>query len=176
VFLIVEGKVKVSRLRGGDQSVVDIYERDEFFGESALLDLPCRLEEATALESTKVMSWPAAEIRDIILKKPRLGLALTQILARRTMDMTRRIQSFAVDNIPRRLARLLIRYADRMGKPAGNGFLSIPPLTHELLGQMVGTSREVITVCMTTFRERGHVQYSRRGIVLHSESLQGWLG
>ena len=58
IHLIIEGKVKVSRLADdGHQVVVDIYQPDEFFGESAFLNLPHRCEQATALDNTKLMTW-----------------------------------------------------------------------------------------------------------------------
>src|ERR1700682_1510924 len=73
IYLVIDGKVKVSRLADdGHQVVVDIYQADEFFGESAFLNLPHRAEQAAALETTKVMTWRTEEIEDIIMKRPRL--------------------------------------------------------------------------------------------------------
>ena len=107
IFLVIDGKVKVSRLADdGHQVVVDIYQSDEFFGESAFLNLAHRSEQATALENTKLMTWTATEIEDIVMKKPRLAVALLQILVQRTIDFTHRIESFSVDNIARRLGAL----------------------------------------------------------------------
>src|ERR1035438_7335104 len=52
IYLVIEGKVKVSRMGDdGRQVVVDIYQPDEFFGESAFLDLPQRSEQAAALDN-----------------------------------------------------------------------------------------------------------------------------
>ena len=52
LYLVVEGKVKVSRLADdGHQVVLDIYQADDFFGESAFLNLPRRREQAVALAS-----------------------------------------------------------------------------------------------------------------------------
>src|SRR5436309_9083030 len=63
IYLVIDGKVKVCRMADdGRQVVVDIYQPDEFFGESAFLGLPQRTELAVALENTKVMTWTTAEI------------------------------------------------------------------------------------------------------------------
>src|ERR1043165_6581156 len=79
IYLVIDGKVKVSRLADdGHQVVVDIYQPDEFFGESAFLNLPHRSEQATALENTKLMTWTTAEIEDIIMRRPKLAVALLQ--------------------------------------------------------------------------------------------------
>ena len=64
IYLVIDGKVKVSRLADdGHQVVVDIYQPDEFFGESAFLNLPHRSEQATALENTKLMTWTTVRDR-----------------------------------------------------------------------------------------------------------------
>jgi CRP/FNR family transcriptional regulator len=176
IYLIIAGKIKVSRVADdGHQVVVDIYQPDEFFGESAFLNLPHRCEQATALENTKVMAWTTAEIEDLILKRPRLSVALVQILVQRTIDFTHRIESFSVDNIARRLARSLIRFSDRLGTAEEDGSVRMAPFTHELLSQYVGTSREIVTHYMNQFRRQGYLKYSRKEIILYRDAFRDWL-
>ena len=176
IYLIIAGRIKVSRLADdGHQVVVDIYQPDEFFGESAFLNLPHRCEQATALENTKVMAWTTAEIEDLILKRPRLSVALLQILVQRTIDFARRIESFSVDNIARRLARSLIRFSERLGTVADDGSVRMTPFTHELLSQYVGTSREIVTHYMNQFRRQGYLKYSRKEVILYREAFRDWL-
>src|SRR5438477_5926775 len=118
IYLVIDGKVKVCRLADdGHQVVVDLYQPDEFFGESAFLNLPHRAEQATALDNTRLMTWTTAELDDMVTRRPRLAVALLQILAQRSVDFTQRIESFSADNIAKRLARSLIRFSDRLGTP-----------------------------------------------------------
>jgi len=176
LYLVIDGKVKVSRVADdGHQVVVDIYQADEFFGESAFLNLPQRCEQATALENTKLMTWTTAEIEDIATKRPRLAVALLQILVQRTVDFTQRIESFSLDNIARRLARSLIRFSERLGKDEQDGSVRMAPFTHELLSQYVGTSREIVTHYMNQFRRQGYLRYSRKGIILYRDAFRDWL-
>ena len=175
IYLILEGKVKVSRLaKGGRQVLLNIYQTDEFFGESALLHLSQRPEGAMALENTKLMAWTASEVEELVSRQPRLGIAFAQMLARRTTDFAFRIGSFSADNVARRLARCLIRLSERMGDPEEDGSVRMLPLTHELLSEDIGTSREIVTHCMNQFRKQGYLQYSRKGIVLHRDALNTW--
>jgi CRP/FNR family transcriptional regulator len=176
IYLLIAGRIKVSRTADdGRQVVVDIYQPDEFFGESALLSLPHRPDQATALETTRLMTWTTAEIEDIVTKRPRLALALMQVLAQRAIDFTHRIESLSLDNIARRLARSLIRLSERLGAMEEDGSVRMAPFTHELLSQYVGTSREIVTHYMNQFRRQGYLQYSRKGIILHREVLRDWL-
>jgi len=176
IYLVIEGKVKVSRMSDdGHQVMVDIYQTDEFFGESALLNLAHRAEQACALENTKLMTWTSAELEDILTKRPRLAVALLQILVQRTIEFGHRIESFSVDNIARRLARSLIRFSDRLGTPEADGSMRMAPFTHELLSQYVGTSREIVTHYMNQFRRQGYLRYSRKGIILYRDAFREWL-
>jgi CRP/FNR family transcriptional regulator len=176
LYLVIDGKVKVSRVADdGHQVVVDIYQADEFFGESAFLNLQHRCEQATALENCKLMTWTTAEIEDIATKRPRLAVALLQILVQRTVDFTHRIESFSLDNIARRLARSLIRFSERLGVEEQDGSVRMAPFTHELLSQYVGTSREIVTHYMNQFRRQGYLRYSRKGIILYRDAFKDWL-
>lgn len=175
LFLIIEGRIKVVLLSAnGQQVVLDVYQPEDFFGESALLHLPRRCEVATALERTKVMVWSAGEIEDMITKRPRLSTALLQILVQRNIGLSHRIESFGVDDIAHRLVRSLIRLSERQGIVEDDGSVRMTSLTHELLSQYVGTSREVITHYMNQFRLQGYLKYSRKEIVLTRGAFSSW--
>jgi CRP/FNR family cyclic AMP-dependent transcriptional regulator len=175
LYLVIDGRVKVSRAADdGHQLVVDIYQRDEFFGESVFLNLRDDGEQATALENTKLMMWTRSAMERIIMLRPRLGFSLLRVLAQRTVDFTERIESFSVDNAALRLARSLIRFSERLGTEE-DGLVRMRPVSHELLSQYVGTSREIVTQYMNRFRRDGYLQYSRKGIVLQRDALREWL-
>jgi CRP/FNR family transcriptional regulator len=176
VYLVIGGKVKVCRLTDdGKQVVVDIYQADEFFGESAFLGRANRSELAVALENTKVMTWTTSDIEDISMKRPKLAIAMMQLLVQRSVDFAERIESFSVDNIARRLARTLVRFSERLGARSDDGSIQMIPFTHELLSQYVGTSREIVTHYMNQFRRQGYLRYSRKGILLYRDAIKDWL-
>jgi CRP/FNR family cyclic AMP-dependent transcriptional regulator len=174
IYLVVEGKVKVSRQAGGSEVVVDVYQTDEFFGEAALAGSARRDELAVALEHTKVMSWSSKEIEDTAAARPRLAMALLQLMVRRSVDFGARIESFSVETITRRLMRALIVFANRFGHEESDGTIKMTAFTHELLSQYVGTTREIVTHHMSQFRRDGYVEYSRSGISLHRSALSDW--
>jgi CRP/FNR family cyclic AMP-dependent transcriptional regulator len=176
LYLVIAGKVKVCRLaEDGRQVVVDIYQPDEFFGESAFLSLSRRSEIAIAIENVKVMTWTTNDIEEILMKRPKLAIALMQLLVQRSLEFGHRIESFSVDNIARRLARTLIRFSERLGSPSDDGSIQMIPFTHELLSQYVGTSREIVTHYMNQFRRQGYLRYSRKGIMLYKDAMKDWL-
>ena len=172
IYLVIAGKVELSQIaEDGSEVLLEIVRVNELFGESALLAAPPS-ERATAFENVKLMVWPAACIEDLVIKRPRLAVALLQVLAQRNVELSRRIESFAIDSIEQRLARSLLRFSERLGTPEEDGSVRLIPFTHALLSRYVGTSREVVTLHMNRLRKQGFVRYSRRGIFLVRDASQ----
>lgn len=176
IYLVVKGTVGISHTAAdGTEVLLEIVRPDELFGESAFLQVTRHSERAEAIEKAEVMSWPVSDMEDLVTKRPRLAVALLQVLAQRNAEYTRRIESFAIDSIERRLARSLLRFSERLGTEEEGGSTSMMPLTQQMLSQYVGTTREIVSHHMNRFRKNGYVSYSRRGISLHRETLQSVL-
>ena len=179
IFLLVDGAVKISRFSdAGRETVIDVEPRESFFGLTALLGQGegLRGEMAVALETAHVMEWKLDELREIISRTPELGGALMRVAARKLEEADRRIESFAVDHIPRRLIKALLRLGERFGEPRGaTGEVHLMPLTHDLLAKHVGTSREIVTQHMSRLRRRGLVAYSRAGLDINPSKLRAEL-
>ena len=177
LYLIIAGRVAVQRIATDGRSVlVDIYKTDELFGESALIGMCDTHEQATALEDTKVMIWARDQVDELVVRKPRLGIALLQWLTQRSIELTHRIESFSSEQIDQRLARSLIHLSQRFGQALEDGSIRMMPITHELLSRYVGTSRELVTQRMNELRRLGYVRYSRKEIVLYPEALRKVFG
>jgi CRP-like cAMP-binding protein len=173
LHLVVQGRVKVTiPLDDGTQTVVDIFTTDDFFGEGSLLGSSQYPERAVALDNVTLMSWNGSEIEEQIERQPRLGLALLQMLVKRGLDFEERLQSFALDKTPERVVRALLRFGERLGTRVEDGSVKIPPLTHQVISEYVGTSREIVTFQMNYLRQKGFLRYSRRGIQVYMEPLR----
>jgi len=176
VYLVTQGMVMVSRiLKDGKQVVMDFCQPSDIFGESVLVTPSSNVEQAVALENSRVMSWTPAEIVHSVKGQTRLGLALLHVLAQRESELTWRIRSLAVDTIHLRVARSLIRLASRIGARQEDGSTRLPRLTHKTLSQYIGSTREIVTHHMTEFRKQGYLSYSQSGIMIYREALQEWL-
>ena len=173
LHLVVQGRAKVTMpLDDGSQTIVDIFTTDDFFGESSLLGATRYVERALAIDNVTLMSWTAAEIEEQVERQPRLGIALIQMLVKRGLDYEARLQSFALDKTPERVVRSLLRFAERLGSRTEDGSIKIPPLTHQVIAEYVGTSREIVTFQMNHLRQKGYLRYSRKGIQVYSEALR----
>jgi CRP/FNR family transcriptional regulator, cyclic AMP receptor protein len=177
ISLIVSGRVTLTRTCDGPQMVVlAILAAGEFFGEHALLgEDESGRERASALEITTLMSWSRTEVETLIERKPRMGVALIQILVQHCLDFQDRLQSLSKETAPERLAWTLIRFA-RLEKREPNGAVRIPPLSHQLLAGYICTSRRIVTLHMTQWRRQGLICYSRNATEIYPEALIRYLG
>jgi CRP/FNR family transcriptional regulator len=172
LHLVISGRVKVFRKISGRSAVIDLYGPDDFFGEWALLNADRASEEAVALENTEAMSWSKQEIENLVLEKPPLGVAMLQIMARRTSDLSLRLQSCLQERTAERVLQFLIHISERSGFRVGGGFVRLAPLAHNLISECTGTSREIVTLHMNRFRREGLLKYSRSEIVLSPLAFQ----
>jgi CRP-like cAMP-binding protein len=172
LYLVITGRVKVAiPMESKRDVVIDIYRADEFFGESALLGMPSQEERAVALDHVKLMMWPNTAIEEIMVSRPRLPIALLQSLVQRTLSLRGRIRNLHAGTVERRLADSLRAFAERVGVPRGDGSVRMPAITHDLLAQYVGTSREAITLYMTRLRRLGYIDYSRQEMIVYLGAL-----
>ncbi len=173
IYLVIQGRVKACvTLEDGTQAALGIYSRDDFFGESGLLGPQAYPERATTLEDTAVMMWTRAEIEEQIEQQPRLGMALVQMAVGRCLDLETRLEALANEKTPARVARAIAEFAERQGTPKEDGSIHVPPLTHQLIAEYVGTSREIVTFQMNQLRQSGYIRYSRRGIEVQLQALK----
>ncbi len=173
ISLILSGRVKLSRVcQDGRETVLEILKPGELLGETAALAGERRREQAQALDTVELQSWPYSLWRAQMEKDPRWGMFMATWLARRIQSAYTHIESLAFDPIPRRLARTMLENAQRFGIRLEDGRLQLAPLTHEALAQQVATSREIITHYMNQFRQQGMLDYSRKSIEIVPERLE----
>jgi CRP/FNR family transcriptional regulator len=168
--------VSVSRRSDEGKSVIfNIHRPLEFFGESVFLQSSYYPEEARALADSHLMSWTSYEIEKPLSQTPSFALSLIQMMARRTADLTVRIESLCRENVDTRITKLLLRLASRSGTRLEDGSVRMIPVTHEVLAQYVGCSREAVSMHMSRLRRMGVVRYSQRETILNMNALEGLL-
>jgi CRP-like cAMP-binding protein len=177
VYFILRGRVKVTvPLHHGSETVIDIFGAGDLLGESSFLGNLRLSQRAVALDNVSLMSWTTLEIEEQCERQPKLGIAFIRLFAQRGLDYQARLQSFALDKTPERLVRSLLRLADRMGTRTGDdGCIGIPPLTHQVIADYVGTTREMINLQMNQLRHNGSLRYSRKGIQIYAQALRDYL-
>ena len=169
IFYIQEGKVKLTvASKAGKEVTIGILDAGEFFGEGALAGQPLRMETATAMTACVLLRIAKKSVLLALRQENTFSdLFLTYLLARNV-----RYEADLVDQLfnssERRLARLLVLLA-RFGKEGAP--TTIPRISQETLGEMIGTTRSRVGFFMNRFRQLCFVEYGENGIQVHGSLL-----
>ena len=170
IYFIESGKVRMSVLSGaGKEAVLVILGPRECFGEGSLIRQRIRVNTATALEDAVVFRVEAAAMLNALAKHVELSQSfIAQILAR-NIDLEADLCDQLFNHSEKRLARVLLKLA-RLRKHESESDTKIGKVNHELLAEMVGTTRPRISHFMNKFRKMGFIDYNGE-IVIRAELL-----
>jgi CRP-like cAMP-binding protein len=118
------------------------------------------------------MAWSRGEIEHQIEKEPRLGLALLEEFVLATLDMEDRMQAMATCRTPERVMLSLLQLQRSLGEPQPDGAMRMSSLTHMVIAEHVGTSREIVSAQMSRLRRMGMIRYSRKYIDVDCEAIE----
>lgn len=178
LYVLESGLVTLSHLsRDGRESIIRVFGPGDVFGE-LLLTVPARPFLARALTACAVTVVPARTFLQLIGAIPRIGFNFACVLSRHLAEMAldRAQSSHAWSS--ERLARALLKLAAAHGVEEGGATAIDLPLTHQVLADMVGASRETITRDLRRLARQGTVTRRGRTLVVHPDRLRalfpGW--
>ena len=168
LFYIQEGGVRLtSRSKHQPSAVTAILGVGDFFGGLCLVGLPLRMSTAVALTASSIrVIKKQSMIR--MLQKKKLSNSFVSYLLSCIKKYQDHVAELLTSSAEQRLARVLLRLASLDGK--GRPVSELPNLSHQVLSEMVGTTRSRINLFMNRFRKQGFVDYNG-GIKVH-KSLQ----
>ena len=167
VLLLAEGRVRISNFTaGGKQAILAFIEPGELFGELALFDSGGREEFAETAEPSTIVLIPGDEMRRLMEAAPQVALGVTKLIGLRRRRIERRLKSLLFRSNRERLVHLLLELADQYGRPDPGGILIDIKLSHQDLANVIGSTRETVTVTLGELQAEGAVRIARRTIVL----------
>ncbi len=167
VLLLTTGRAKLCSLNAdGKQAILAFIEPGELFGELAVLGLPGREEYAEAIEDSTVVQIPGAELESLMQRCPSVSLGLTRLIGLRRRRIERRLQHLLFRSSRERLVHLLLEMAEQYGAPAAGGIMLRVKLSHQDLADLIGTTRESVTIRLGELQAEGLLTAERRKIIL----------
>ena len=172
IYFLREGLVKIVGLSAdGRVAILDIHKPGDIFGLFCLCGSP-RADSAGAMEASEVVAITFVELVARLQEDQQALRNFVLTVCERLTRAYDTIQEMTFEQVPTRLARALLRLADEMGHETGSGTELEHYITQEELAQMLGARREVVSTALSRMRERGLVDYSRRGkLTIHRAAL-----
>ena len=158
LFYIQKGGVRLStRTKHQPSAVTAILGVGDIFGEFCLAGYPLRVSTAVALTASSIRTVQKKKMLQMLLKKNKASNAMVGYLLSSVQKYKDHVSELLTSSAEQRLARVLLRLAhlDKRG-PA---VVEIPDLSHQVLAEMVGTTRPRVNLFMNRFRRRGFIDY-----------------
>jgi CRP/FNR family cyclic AMP-dependent transcriptional regulator len=167
LYLVARGQVKVVLIgEDGREVILSVLGEGNFFGEMSLIDEKPRSATVIAMVDSVVLVLRREDFQARLRTSPEIAIALLRELSRRLRRADEKIGSLVLLDVNGRLADLILRLAEEEG-----GDRITKKLTHNVLAQMIGSSRETVSRTMRDFIERDLVQVSRKEITILNRPL-----
>jgi CRP/FNR family cyclic AMP-dependent transcriptional regulator len=159
VYIILSGTVKVHvEQADGTDVILTILGPGDILGEMSVLDKGARSASALTLEETTVLWMDGITFRESLRRVPELGSNLMRILTKRLRLANEQIQALAAMEVEGRVARQLLAFADRYGRPAPCGGILVPlRLTQSDIAALVGASAKRVNQVIVSYKERRYI-------------------
>jgi CRP/FNR family cyclic AMP-dependent transcriptional regulator len=123
-------------------------------GEMSLVDSAGRSANVMTMERCTLLWMDRATFQDLLRNVPEFAQNLVKLLAGRLRMANEQIQSLSSLDVAGRLARQILAFAERYGRPLDGGIQIPLRLTQSDLAELVGASRERVNQVMVEFRNQ----------------------
>jgi len=158
VMYLKEGSIKLTVVNGaGKEAVITILGPGDFFGEGCLAGQAVRMGTATAISSSTVHVIEKSEMLKVLHEQNALSDQFIAFMLARNIRIEEDLVDQLFNSSEKRLARTLLLLA-RYGKedqPQG----VLPPVSQEMLAEMIGTTRPRVNFFMNKFKKLGFIKY-----------------
>ncbi len=177
IYVILRGRLKTMTAGGeGRQAAFSIMGPGEVFGEVAVLDGEPRSATITALEPCELLIIQRNDFFHFLERSPQAAIKLLEVLARRLRRLSERVEDTAFLEVSGRLAKELLRLAERYGQRVGDGVHIELKLSQQELGDLVGATRESVNKQLRAWVSDGLIEQTAGKLVIVDPDALGSIG
>ena len=170
IYIVRSGRVKISKVtEDGKEIILGLLKAGDIFGEMAIIQSGPRETFAEALEATTYYSIKLEDLYRIIRRKPTVSLRLARIIGKRRLEAEKTMESLLHKGVRRRLATQLLKLAKDYGVNDARGKLLRIKITHQDLANLIGSSRETVSLILGDLRREGVIRIDQRKIIITDE-------
>jgi CRP/FNR family transcriptional regulator len=167
MYVVWDGRVKVTQASSdGRERILDLLETGDFFGEAALIEDSLQLISVITLEPTRLLALSRITFLDLLSRSSELSLVVIRTLIARLRQANAQANSLCFEGVSERTSSVLERLARQ--DSADGAILETPPLTHQQIADMIGTSRETVTRSISQLKRRESLSQVGKRYRIHS--------
>ena len=170
LYIIVSGKVKVYISdEEGKEIILNVQGIGEHLGELAMLAGTSRTASVMTLEDSKFIVISKQAFRECLARNPGIAFNLIRTLAERVGALTEDVSKLALNDVYSRVAAKLQQQATEQ-----DGMQVIEQLTQQQLADMVGATRQMVSLIFKDLKTGGYITIDKRRITINKKLPSNW--
>jgi len=151
LYIINSGEVKIYKLSNqGKEQIIHILKAKDFLGEHALFNNKPLQNTAEALKVTNICILKGADIRELILIHPEMGLKILEQYAKKNVQALDMIESIGLYDVEQRIAKYILDLA----KENDSHQIKLP-FSKGTLANIIGTTQETLSRKLSSLQDEG---------------------
>ncbi|RDI69029.1 Crp-like helix-turn-helix protein [Nocardia pseudobrasiliensis] len=138
----------------------------DLLGELSAIDAGMRSATITAISPVVATTLQGSAFRALLISDGALTFELLRTVVTRLREADRQRLDYGAYTVTERLARLLLEYARRYGRPEADRVVIDLPLTQTELANAANASREAVAKAFKYLRAIGAIRTARRRVEL----------
>ncbi|WP_163269530.1 Crp/Fnr family transcriptional regulator [Chelativorans alearense] len=178
IWLIESGIVRTFYVGpSGREITLAIWTSGHFVGGPEVFGGGAHIWSADVQEDARLLFLTGTNIRRLVETMPQFAICLIDGLVAKGKCYSALVQMLGTRSVVERLAYLLIIFADTYGRRDGNRLHIDRKITHDELANIVGATRQWVTMTLDKLQKRGIISVSRQRIVIEQyDMLHGLIG
>ena len=159
LYFVYSGKVKVVQLSAeGQERIVAIRKRGEFFGEMAMLDGMTAPATVVAMEETRVGFISANSFQSHLLQNRKVLMEIISMLCSRLREAWLMLKVLSFAGAEQRIRVVLKNIGDQFGVKDQRGIIVNVRLRHKDIAELAATARETVTRSLRRFVQSEEIE------------------
>jgi CRP/FNR family transcriptional regulator, cyclic AMP receptor protein len=167
VFLIESGLIRTYYVSpAGREITLAYWQPGNIVGTPQVVGPGVHMWSGVAVHETRAVGFRGEDLGNLMRDIPALAIGVVEALEFKGKCLSALVQMLGTRSVSERLATLLCNLADIHGVPERDGVAIGPPFTHEAFAQMIGASRQWVTITLDRFQNENLIRVGRRRTVI----------
>jgi CRP-like cAMP-binding protein len=167
VHFLASGRIKVSKVtRDGKELTLAYRTEGDFFGEPCLLEGGPREEMAEAMDASITVEVDRDLLDQLLRTSGVAAYKFARALILRRKDLETRVEQLIFKDVGSKLAELLLSLGHEHGIADERGLIVGLKITHQEMANLIGSTRETVSLTLSQFKRKGLIQTDGRKVIL----------
>src|SRR3954469_3815785 len=167
IHFLTQGRIKISKVtRDGKELTLAYRTEGDFFGEPCLLDGGPREEMAEAMDASITVEVERELLDQLLHTNGVAAYKFARALIARRKDLETRVEQLIFKDVGSKLAELLLSLGHDHGIADERGLIVGLKITHQEMANLIGSTRETVSLTLSQFKRKGLIQTEGRRVIL----------